>query len=207
VKIKNFFQGFKNSPLSLPLPGRIHPLRCIGTEPQYWHRRQTRAQVHDANPSLEHLLNKHQMLELGFKWQQGLFRVQKHLPYNPYWHILALMHLKVYVKFLELEFETTPFLGQAPRHNIWCKDTFQAHGHQEGFPSILKPSTCPALLVSLWYLATVKLFKSQTYFGCYEKMPLDPNIALSCETMPGPSKHRSGWSQSAIGWTTGPPIE
>jgi hypothetical protein len=27
----------------------------------------------------------------------------------------------------------------------------------------------------------------------------DPGIALSCETMPGPSKHRSEWSQSAIG--------
>jgi hypothetical protein len=25
--------------------------------------------------------------------------------------------------------------------------------------------------------------------------------------MPGPSKHRSGCSQSAIGWTTGPPME
>jgi hypothetical protein len=27
------------------------------------------------------------------------------------------------------------------------------------------------------------------------------------ETMPGPSKHRSGCSQSAIGWITGPPME
>jgi hypothetical protein len=35
----------------------------------------------------------------------------------------------------------------------------------------------------------------------------DPDIALSCETMPGPSKHRSGCSQSAIGWNTGPPME
>jgi hypothetical protein len=32
----------------------------------------------------------------------------------------------------------------------------------------------------------------------------DPDIAVSCETMPGPSKHRSGCSQSAIGWITGP---
>jgi hypothetical protein len=31
--------------------------------------------------------------------------------------------------------------------------------------------------------------------------------AVSCETMPGPSKHRSGCSQSAIGWITGPPME
>jgi hypothetical protein len=35
----------------------------------------------------------------------------------------------------------------------------------------------------------------------------DPDIAVSCETMPGPSKHRSGCSQSAIGWNTGPPME
>ena len=35
----------------------------------------------------------------------------------------------------------------------------------------------------------------------------DPDIAVSCETMPGPSKHRSGCSQSAIGWITGPPME
>jgi hypothetical protein len=33
------------------------------------------------------------------------------------------------------------------------------------------------------------------------------NIAVSCETMPGPSKHRSGCSQSAIGWIAGPPME
>jgi len=30
-------------------------------------------------------------------------------------------------------------------------------------------------------------------------------MAVSCETMPGPSKHRSGCSQSATGWITGPP--
>jgi hypothetical protein len=36
---------------------------------------------------------------------------------------------------------------------------------------------------------------------------LKNKIAVSCETMPGPSKHRSGCSQSAIGWITGPPIE
>ena len=34
-----------------------------------------------------------------------------------------------------------------------------------------------------------------------------PDIAVSCETMPGPSKHRSGCSQSAIGWITGIPME
>ena len=32
-------------------------------------------------------------------------------------------------------------------------------------------------------------------------------MAVSCETMPRPSKHRSGCSQSAIGWITGPPME
>jgi hypothetical protein len=34
-----------------------------------------------------------------------------------------------------------------------------------------------------------------------------PDIAVSCETVLGPSKHRSGCSQSAIGWITGPPME
>jgi hypothetical protein len=33
----------------------------------------------------------------------------------------------------------------------------------------------------------------------------DRVTAVSCETRPGPSKHRSGCSQSAIGWITGPP--
>ena len=35
----------------------------------------------------------------------------------------------------------------------------------------------------------------------------DPDIAVSCETTPGPSKHRSGCSQSAIRWITGPSME
>ena len=35
----------------------------------------------------------------------------------------------------------------------------------------------------------------------------DPDIAVSCEAMPGPSKHRSGCSQKAIGWITGSPME
>ena len=34
-----------------------------------------------------------------------------------------------------------------------------------------------------------------------------PDIAVSCETRLGPSKHISGCSQSAIGWITGPPME
>ena len=32
-------------------------------------------------------------------------------------------------------------------------------------------------------------------------------VTIFCETMPGPSKHRSGCSQSAIRWITGPPME
>jgi hypothetical protein len=32
-------------------------------------------------------------------------------------------------------------------------------------------------------------------------------MAVSCETMLGPGKHRSGCSQSATGWITGPPME
>jgi hypothetical protein len=32
-------------------------------------------------------------------------------------------------------------------------------------------------------------------------------MAVSCETMLGPGKHRSGCSHSAIGWITGPPME
>ena len=35
----------------------------------------------------------------------------------------------------------------------------------------------------------------------------DRDIAVSCETTPGPSKHITGCSQSAIGWITGPPME
>jgi hypothetical protein len=33
----------------------------------------------------------------------------------------------------------------------------------------------------------------------------DRDIAVSCETRLGPSKHRSGCSQSTIGWVTRPP--
>jgi hypothetical protein len=34
-----------------------------------------------------------------------------------------------------------------------------------------------------------------------------PDIAVLCEAMPVPSKHRSGCSQSSLGWNTGPPME
>jgi hypothetical protein len=33
------------------------------------------------------------------------------------------------------------------------------------------------------------------------------SLAVSCEAMPGPSNHRSGCSQSAIGWITGPSMK
>jgi hypothetical protein len=35
----------------------------------------------------------------------------------------------------------------------------------------------------------------------------DCDIAVPCETRLGPSKHRSGCSQSTIEWITGPPME
>jgi hypothetical protein len=35
----------------------------------------------------------------------------------------------------------------------------------------------------------------------------DRDIAVSCETRLGPNKHRSGCSQSTIGWISGPPME
>ena len=35
----------------------------------------------------------------------------------------------------------------------------------------------------------------------------DPDIAVSCEAVPVPGKHRSGCPKSAIGWNTGPPME
>jgi hypothetical protein len=42
---------------------------------------------------------------------------------------------------------------------------------------------------------------------CSLKTAKDRDIAVPCEAMPGPSKHRSGCSQSAIGWITGLPME
>jgi hypothetical protein len=41
----------------------------------------------------------------------------------------------------------------------------------------------------------------------YTSVLKDPDIAVFCEAMPEPSKHRSGCSQSAIGWITGPPMK
>jgi hypothetical protein len=41
----------------------------------------------------------------------------------------------------------------------------------------------------------------------YGSLLMVRDIAISCETRSGPNKHRSGCSQSAIGWITGPPME
>ena len=35
----------------------------------------------------------------------------------------------------------------------------------------------------------------------------ETDIGVSCEARPVPDKHRSGCSQSATGWNTGPPME
>jgi hypothetical protein len=35
----------------------------------------------------------------------------------------------------------------------------------------------------------------------------DPDVAVSREAMPVPGKHRSGCSQSSIGWNRGTPME
>jgi hypothetical protein len=53
--------------------------------------------------------------------------------------------------------------------------------------------------VSNWSLLSMGDF----WVLCYK----DPDIAVSCEAIPVPGKHRSGCSQSAIGWNTGPPME
>jgi hypothetical protein len=47
--------------------------------------------------------------------------------------------------------------------------------------------------------------QTQTLVHMPERFCLqDPDIALSCESMPMPGKYRSGCSQSSIGWNTGP---
>jgi hypothetical protein len=47
----------------------------------------------------------------------------------------------------------------------------------------------------------------KTFHPNTKEYTFNPDIAISCETMPGPNKHISGCSQSAIGWITGPPME
>jgi hypothetical protein len=46
--------------------------------------------------------------------------------------------------------------------------------------------------------------QTQTLLQMPERFCLqNPDIALSCESMPMPDKYRSGCSQSSIGWNTG----
>jgi hypothetical protein len=50
--------------------------------------------------------------------------------------------------------------------------------------------------------------QTQTLLHMPERFCLqDPDIILSCESMPMPGKYRSGCSQSSIGWNTGPLIK
>jgi hypothetical protein len=49
--------------------------------------------------------------------------------------------------------------------------------------------------------------KSCWHMQWYQRLEADYGIAVSCEAMPMPGKHRSGYSQSAIGWNTGHPME
>jgi hypothetical protein len=52
-----------------------------------------------------------------------------------------------------------------------------------------------------------RFFQKQAVWDTSGRHIKDPDIAVSWEAIPGPSKHRSGCSQSAIGWITGPPME
>jgi hypothetical protein len=61
---------------------------------------------------------------------------------------------------------------------------------------------CP--LPSKSFVSIQTLTPLHTLARFYRK---DPDVAVSYETMPGPSKHRSGCSQSANGWITGLPME
>jgi hypothetical protein len=72
----------------------------------------------------------------------------------------------------------------------------------EGHRYIVLESTTEESHVYLWLEILVSPLHTLARF-CRK----DPDVAVSCETMPGPSKHRSGCSQSAIEWITGPPME
>jgi hypothetical protein len=56
-----------------------------------------------------------------------------------------------------------------------------------------------------WLSLTYRFKLAWITYSYMEAVAYD--ITISCETMPGPSKHRSGCSQSASGWITGPPME
>jgi hypothetical protein len=60
---------------------------------------------------------------------------------------------------------------------------------------------------SLKYMGTGEKFLTRTAIACAVRLRIDPDIAVSCETRPGPSKHISGCSQSTIGQSTAPPME
>ena len=59
-------------------------------------------------------------------------------------------------------------------------------------------------LPHLW-IHPIDNHQTQTLLHMSERFSFqDPDIALSYESMPMPGKYRSGCSQSAIGWNTGP---
>jgi hypothetical protein len=77
---------------------------------------------------------------------------------------------------------------------------------------------CKILQTKLWKLMCAKTcWNLQSYILPFNILGVlhtlasvcwkDPDIAVSCESRPRPSKHISGCSQSAIGWITGPPME
>jgi hypothetical protein len=90
--------------------------------------------------------------------------------------------------FLELETITH---GRSYRDKVWSWD--KRMDHLETAISRIHPIISLQTMTPLHTLASVGW--------------KDPDIAVSCETRPGPSKHISGCSQSAIGWSTGPPME
>jgi hypothetical protein len=54
----------------------------------------------------------------------------------------------------------------------------------------------------------ISLYQTQTLLHVPERFCWqDPDLDFSCEAMPVPGKYRSGFSQSSIGWNTGPPMK
>jgi hypothetical protein len=55
------------------------------------------------------------------------------------------------------------------------------------------------------WIHPIFIHQTQTLLHMPERFCLqDPDITLSCESMPMPGKYRSGCSQSSIRWNTGP---
>jgi hypothetical protein len=85
--------------------------------------------------------------------------------------------------------------------------TPEAHPAEVSNSILFYEMYCEALPAS-WKRSSAGIRNIQTPLhtlaGFYLK---NPDVAVSCETMPGPSKHRSGCSQSANGWITGLPME